>query len=260
MYDIKDIRSFADSVIKLSKHPLDKPLDINKILKKFNLTLKHFDRESLDEDEQNTRGILDYEKKKIYVRHEDVLPRMTFTIAHEIGHYILPEHIEHFSDCIKHCTDDMWYSKDNVFEIEANKFAGELLFKGSHVNSYYEKQAIVDFKMIEKIAQKSEVSFEATSRHLIANSPAQQILFIYYKEIPGKHPSVTSSRSMPNDLAMGVFKPYFAPKMFEHKEESFPLEEKIFNDLIIGVDVNFTENEYKSSYILTLKKIRKIIK
>ncbi|MCF8298689.1 MAG: ImmA/IrrE family metallo-endopeptidase, partial [Saprospiraceae bacterium] len=173
MYDIKDIRSFADSVIKLSKQALDKPLDINRILKKFNIKLKHFDRESLDEGEQNIRGILDYENKKIYVRIEEVLPRMTFTIAHEIGHYILPEHIEHFSDCKKYCTDDMWYSRDNVFEIEANQFAGELLFKGSHINSYYEKQPIVDFEMIEKIAHESEVSFEATSRHLIANSPAQ---------------------------------------------------------------------------------------
>jgi len=58
---------------------------------------------------------------------------------------------------------------------------------------------------------------------------------------------------------MGIFKPYFAPKMKEIEEEHFSMEEKIFDDLILGVDINFTQNDYKSSYILTLKKIRRII-
>ncbi|MEA3391424.1 MAG: ImmA/IrrE family metallo-endopeptidase [Candidatus Marinimicrobia bacterium] len=259
MYELKDIRAYVDSVIRLSKQALDKPLDINKILRKFNLKLTFFDKNSLDLEDQNIRGILDYEKKKLFIRNEEVKPRMRFTIAHEIGHYILPEHIEHFANCKKLCTDDIWNSRDNVFEIEANQFAGELLFKGSHINTFYENQPIVDFNMIEKVANESDVSFEATSRHLIANSPAQQILFIYYKEHPEKQPSVTCSHTMSNGMAMGIFKPYFAPKMSTIEKEHFYMEEKIFDDLILGSNINFTENDYKRSYILTLKKLRRII-
>ena len=259
MYDLCDIRTYVDSIVELCKQAPDKPLDIIKITKILNLKLTYFDRESLDEDDQNIRGILDYSKKIIYVRNEKVEPRMRFTFAHEIGHYVLPDHIQHFSNCKKLCTDDIWNSRDNSFEIEANQFAGELLFKGSYINNFYEIQPIVDFDMIEKIALESDVSFEATSRHLISNSPAQQILFIYYKEHPDKQPSVTCSPTMSNGMAMGIFKPYFAPKMKEIEEEHFSMEEKIFDDLILGVDINFTQNDYKSSYILTLKKIRRII-
>lgn len=259
MYELKDIRAYVDSVIKLSKQAVDKPLDIGKIMRKLNLKLISFDRESLEEKDQNIRGILDYKKKTVYVRNEEVKPRMRFTLAHEIGHYVLPDHIEYFANCKKQCTDDIWDARDNVFEIEANRFAGELLFKGSYINTYYEKQAIVDFKMIEKVSQESDVSFEATSRHLIANSPTQQILFIYYKKHPDKQPSVTCSHTMSNGMAMGIFKPYFAPKMSTIEKEHFYMEEKIFDDLILGADINFTENDYKRSYILTLKKVRKIL-
>ncbi|MFA6618315.1 MAG: ImmA/IrrE family metallo-endopeptidase [Candidatus Neomarinimicrobiota bacterium] len=256
MYDAKDIRAYVDSLIKLSKQALDKPLDLEKLLKKLHLNVSYFDIKVLEEKDQNIRGILDYQRKMIFIRNEEVLPRMRFTLAHEIGHYVLPEHIEHFAKCKKHCTDDIWNSRDNAFEIEANIFAGELLFKGSYIHELYKNQDIVDYNMIEKVALESNVSFEATSRHLILNSPSPQILFIYRRDNPNKQPSIVSSHAISNSQAMSIFKPYFAPKMIKIKEDRFSMEEKIFNNLILGADINFTQNEFKNSYILTLKSCR----
>lgn len=260
MYNKKEIRTYVDSVIKLSNQLSDQALDFNKILKKMFLKTSNFDINSLDKKDHNIRGMLDYQNKHIYIREEEILPRMRFTLAHELGHYILPDHIEHFSGSTKQCTDDIWNSRDNAFELEANTFAAELLFKGSYVNDLYKKQPIVDFKMIEKISEDLDISFEATSRHLIANSPAPQILFIYCKENPKKHPSIVSSSSISNSQAMSIFKPYFAEEMQEVEDECYSIEKRVFKNLIIGVDINFTQNEYKRYYILTIKKVRKTVK
>lgn len=257
MYCNNDIRAYVDSVIKLSKQPLDKPLNLEKILKKLYLKVIYFDKESLDEENQNIRGILDYQKKKIYVRNEKIRSRMRFTLAHEIGHYILPDHIDHFSQEQKNCTDDIWNARDNAFEIEANLFASELLFKGSCVGKLYINHPSVDFIMINEIATETDVSFEATSRHLISNAPGQQILFIYNKEQPEKHPSIISSNSVSNSQAMQIFKPYFFKEMLAKDEKTFKLEALIFNKFIIGVNVEYYQNDYKKYYIMTVDKLLK---
>ena len=259
MYDKKEIRTYVDSVIKLSNQLNDRPLDFKTILKKMFLKVIYFDINSLDEEDHNVRGMLDYQNKHIYIRNEEVLPRMRFTLAHELGHYILPDHIEHFSNCTKKCTDEIWTSRDNAFELEANTFAAELLFKGSYINEIYKKQEIIHFNLIKEISENLDVSFEATSRHLIENSPTPQILFIYCKENPEKHPSVVSSSSISNSQAMSIFKPYFAEEMQEVEDESYSIEKRVLKDHIIGVDINFTQNEFKRYYILTIKKVRKII-
>ena len=253
-----DLRKYIDYLIKVSKQALDKPLHIKKITKSLNMNIKYFDPKKLEEDEENIRGMLDYYNKTIHIRKEEYEPRMRFTFAHEIAHYVLPHHVKHFSSCFKKCTeDDLQLSSDNTYEIEANHFAAELLFKGSYINKLYKIQPIVDFEMIERISHESDVSFEATSRHLIANSPAQQILFIYNKEHPEKHPSIVCSTNISNELGMSVFKPFFAEEMCQKTEDNFYLEKTIFKDFKIDVNVNYTENEFKRSYIMTVKKIRK---
>lgn len=255
-----DLRKYADYLIEVSKQSLEKPLNIKKITKSLNIKTNYFDPGNLAKEEKNIRGMLDYHNKTIHIRKEEYEPRMRFTFAHEIAHYVLPHHVKHFSSCFKKCTeDDLKLSSDNTFEIEANHFAAELLFKGSYIEKLYEKQPIVDFEMIEKVSQKSDVSFEATSRHLVANSPVQQILFIYNKEFPDKQPSVVCSGMISNELGMGVFKPFFAEEMCLKAEDNFYIEKIIFDDFKIGVDINFTENEFKRSYLMTVKKIRRIV-
>ncbi|MEA2077838.1 MAG: ImmA/IrrE family metallo-endopeptidase [Candidatus Marinimicrobia bacterium] len=255
-----DLRKYVDYIIEVSKQPLEKPLNIKKITKSLNVKTNYFDSKKLDEEEKNIRGMLDYCNKTIHIRKEEYEPRMRFTFAHEIAHYILPHHVKHFSSCFKKCTeDDLKLSTDNSFEIEANHFAAELLFKGSYINKLYELQSIVDFEMIERVSLASDVSFEATSRHLIGNSPTQQILFIYNKEHPEKQPSVVCSTMISNELGMSVFKPFFAEKMSAIEKDNFSMEAFIFDDMKIGVDINCTQNDFKRSYIMTVKKIRTII-
>jgi len=254
-----DLRKYADLLLEECNHKPHIALNIDKISKALNLKIEYFDPKLGDGEYDNIRGMLDYANKTIYIQ-QDMKVRMRFTFAHEIAHYFLPHHKEHFASEFKKCSKwDLTSRTENSYEFEANRFAGELLFKGSYIDTLYQKQPLVDFEMIEKVYNECDVSFEATCRHMISNSPTPQILFIYYKDNPEKHPSVTCSHGVPNEHAMGIYKPIFAPIMSEIEEENFYLEEKIFNDLIIGVNVVFTQNDYKKSYIMTMHKIRKII-
>lgn len=259
MNNANEIRDYVDYIIKLSNHPLDLPLDYQLICQALNLKLGFFDKETLPENLKSVRGILDYKNRKILIKEDDYKPRMLFTFAHEIGHFVIPDHIEHFSGCQKICNEnDINYSTDNYYEIEANKFAADLLFKGSNIENLYKENETVDFNLIDDISEKYGVSREATARHLILNSPSPQIIFFYDNLDPFKHPSVNCSYTVGNDLGMQVFKANFAKEMREIEEEHFEIEKQLFNKYDIKVSISYRDNDYKKIYIMTVDKITPI--
>lgn len=73
-------------------------------------------------------GFCDFEARKLFVNSKDVRPRQVFTIAHELGHWIL--HREVFlREPAKYPVLPRFQSvqESNVFEREANCFAANLL-------------------------------------------------------------------------------------------------------------------------------------
>jgi Zn-dependent peptidase ImmA (M78 family) len=73
-------------------------------------------------------GFCDFQNAKIFVNREDKAERQTFTIAHELGHWIL--HREIFvSEPDKYPVLPRFNEPDysNAFEKEANHFAAHLL-------------------------------------------------------------------------------------------------------------------------------------
>ena len=72
-------------------------------------------------------GYCDLVKKRIYVNREDIPERQSFTIAHELGHWIL--HRDIFDEEPKTYRYLPRYAtpKHNALEMEANKFAAHLL-------------------------------------------------------------------------------------------------------------------------------------
>jgi Zn-dependent peptidase ImmA (M78 family) len=76
---------------------------------------------------KDVSGFIDFSEKRIHVNEDDSFNRKLFTIAHEIGHWVL--HREHF---IKDTNEYVVLArqtgiKQNNYEQEANAFAAALL-------------------------------------------------------------------------------------------------------------------------------------
>lgn len=83
-------------------------------------------------------GMLSVKQKTIYVDPDLEPTRKRFTVAHEIGHKVLP-----WQDGSFHADDQYTLSRDTrvEFEREANAFAGELLFGAGRFNDQADSEA-----------------------------------------------------------------------------------------------------------------------
>ncbi len=93
--------------------------------------------------------------------------RKRFTIAHEIGHYVLPEHISKENTMFQ-CTDEHLntFGRNKTKEVEANLFASELLMP----NRLFRPRASgkdISKKLIKELADEFQTSLTATCIKLI---------------------------------------------------------------------------------------------
>lgn len=97
-------------------------------------------------------GQFDFENGRPVIRYTSVEPsvRQRFTIAHELGHYVLG-HEGLFRDPSKNFSATNYDSK----EVAANKFAAELLMPKEEVNRLIKDDKITD---LSKLAQRFNVS------------------------------------------------------------------------------------------------------
>lgn len=81
-----------------------------------------------EETAKNISGLCDFEGKRIFVNADDKLTRQTFTIAHELGHWVLHKNIyEQHPEKYKLLPRYRDADENDILEVEANFFAGELL-------------------------------------------------------------------------------------------------------------------------------------
>jgi Zn-dependent peptidase ImmA (M78 family) len=90
--------------------------------------------------------------------------RKNFTICHEIGHYILPKH---GSVTCKSDEIDSWKSNLSPYEIEANKFASELLLPTKVIFPLVEKKKAT-LTLVKEIANSFHTSLTATALKCVA--------------------------------------------------------------------------------------------
>lgn len=103
-----------------------KPLNIEELANELGLIVKF-------EDNLKKSGELN-ENNEIIVNARDHVFRQRFTIAHEIGHYVL----EHGPSDRKNCREK-YTDEELKKEIEANNFAAELLVPKYKVKELWEK-------------------------------------------------------------------------------------------------------------------------
>lgn len=90
--------------------------------------------------------------------------RKRFTVAHEIGHYVIPNHRFLKNVCSGKIIDS-YRSTLNKAELEANHFAAELLLPASAVRTRLEGDP--SFERISSVAEEFETSFSATTRRFV---------------------------------------------------------------------------------------------
>jgi len=87
--------------------------------------------------------------------------RKNFTLAHEIGHFLLPGHDQTELICTKADVGN-WGEESKEIEREADEFAAELLMPGAYVQRII-RSAAPSLQLIEKIARRFHTSLSAAA-------------------------------------------------------------------------------------------------
>lgn len=129
------------------------PIDIGKIVEKYGLIVKKGQFKS-----QAVSGAFDRKSNSIFVSENDPYTRQAFTVAHELGHYILH----------KEKTKEIFYRKDAIFleakpeiETEADCFAANILMPKELVERFWPA-----LKNVDQMATLFKVSFSAINWRL----------------------------------------------------------------------------------------------
>ena len=100
-----------------------------------------------------------------------------FSMFHEIGHYVLPDHVASIMLCSK---SDMSYLTQRLHEKQANTFAVNLLFHGKRFTQQANSHAITA-RSVAELANDYQASFEATVRRLVEKNIRPCMLIVYEK-------------------------------------------------------------------------------
>lgn len=88
--------------------------------------------------------------------------RKNFTIAHEIGHFLLPGHENSDSVCTSGDIDKWWSKEARSYELEANEFAAELLIPTGFARQLISKTE-PNLDSISALAETCKTSLTATA-------------------------------------------------------------------------------------------------
>ncbi len=139
------------------------PVDVKKIAQEMNIVIEEANFEN-----ENISGYLKRKSKEgnplIVVRTQDLENRKRFTIAHELGHYILHKDDSVLVDGNLIFRDIISSTASDIKEIQANQFASELLMPTVLLLEDIEKKMKLKidlFQIIKELAYQYGVSNEA---------------------------------------------------------------------------------------------------
>lgn len=122
----------------------------------------------------------DFNRFCIFYRNEGTIPgRVRFSLAHELGHYYLPEHQARLRDKIEHFSTSDFRSRD-PHEAEADEFAAALLMPRDlfikKVKNF--RQSVCDLRDLSTLAEQLQTSLTSTAlRYCECDIEACTIIF-----------------------------------------------------------------------------------
>ncbi|WP_126421814.1 ImmA/IrrE family metallo-endopeptidase [Asticcacaulis excentricus] len=141
-FDIRRAKNSAKEIIERFdiKEP---PVDPVEIARQLGLRV-YFAR--FDAANSRISGFYDCDDNAIYVNEEEFPLRQTFTVAHELGHYILHREWAKSNDYKVLMRDEM--SSRDPYEIEANEFAGNLLAPRFMLDKYWKELSVTQLSKL----------------------------------------------------------------------------------------------------------------
>lgn len=123
------------------------PIIPSDIANNYGLTLIYAD---FAKQHSDVAGFLDIDKKTIYINNADAPNRQVFTIAHELGHWLLHKEIikENPSKYSVFLRRPLAFKENDFMEKEANCFAANLLVP---------KKFLLDYKDIADISTLAQI-------------------------------------------------------------------------------------------------------
>lgn len=126
------------------------------------------------------RAVLSFPDKLIVVNN-DIDPqskRARFSVLHEIGHYVLPNHQYSLYVCDEAGLNP---STEVLFEKEANEFAAELLFMGDRFTIEANGKEVCALT-VKQLAEQFKASFESTARRLVEKNLRPCMLVVFARK------------------------------------------------------------------------------
>jgi Zn-dependent peptidase ImmA (M78 family) len=162
IYNNDTIERLAETVLEYTGFDINSKIDIVQIANFLGLNV-------YEKILENTSGYIKIEDKNrnIYINSLDSNKRKRFTIAHEIGHYLLHRAlIEHNCDTLYRNTNSL---NRDMIEIQANRCAAALLMPRAQVQKYYtELSNATYYEKVARMAEYFNVSAQAMDVRLLS--------------------------------------------------------------------------------------------
>lgn len=191
---------YAQDIV--SSFDLTPPIDLAKICETLELKINYeplCSIEALLIVSSGKKNVIIDNSKKIYPQRE------RFTIAHEIGHYIIPWH-----ENLQQCDKIVNFESDDEFENQANDFASELLVPKSNLLEDIKDKKIT-LSLIKYLAEQYNVSLVLMARRVLQYADNQAIVLIYYPN--GKKYIQMKSKTFKEELKEGCITKSSAHKL-----------------------------------------------
>lgn len=200
----------------VEKYSLEIPIDVKSLVEsRADLAFKCIPLQGVDGISLNlkTPG----KKTKVIVNADNPPLRQRFTLAHELGHIVIPWHlgsiVDHLDSNHTHEIDDYWET-----EGEANSFAGELLVPTDWVLKKLSKRDDLA-KVHWLISKKCQVSLHVAAIRLTQLLPKN---FVYVVE---RHGTVEFSGKTDGTLAGTLeWETFFESDAYNYSEKHFSID------------------------------------
>ncbi|HBJ1649206.1 ImmA/IrrE family metallo-endopeptidase [Clostridium botulinum] len=181
---------YAQDIV--SSFDLTPPIDLTKICEKLDIRINYEPLYSIE-----ALLIISSGKKNIIIDNSRSLypQRERFTIAHEIGHYIIPWH-----ENLQQCDKIVNFESNDEVEKQANDFASELLVPKSNLLEDI-KDKKVTLSLIKSLAKQYDVSLVVMARRVLEYTDTEAVVLIYYSN--GKKYIQMKSKTFKEELKDG---------------------------------------------------------